>query len=1043
MYFIDKTVFLIVLLYLTERAKLIVPDWNPNAPEKYQNGIEIFTFEGPNLTFPLALKNAMIGPISGDTYYVGEVGRSNETYYLRLDKDNQVLWSTKIGNFTVPARGQVIDSSENNIYSIFRWEFWGGVYLVNTDDGSSNTFFRNASFGFPVGIDSVLKLSSSPTEVFFNCNNTDSQGDISLWRWILAERIWNWFTRSGIDFIQAFDLISDDKVVYLSTNSSLDPNLYFGAFDFSSSSYDWVTSIRCLTANDWSNARGSIKYDSEYERIYSWVSGPDFNQIFISLNPSDGSLIGDKYKSDSISHAVISMVFSRNNLVMLWNTSGAHSIFIYDRITQAFTYGVFVDQRGTVSTSYIDYKTNSLNAYGSSGQTWNITKAYLKYPETHSLYQSQRVFMVEATDPELNEFTFGSTSFNMNFHTFVNFSQNHIADPYNHTITSLISEVYLWTETEKLESIDMSSSGAIPLTLTCWNAFSPQITYSLKGADGEELPNWMSLDSSTGVLSYEAPLLPSARRYTIMIEASIDGDPIPRTRAFIIQVGEDSECPKGEYLDNQQMFWENWHYKCSSCTGPTSKQCSSCNNGFKLVNDSWVKESSYVAYVFSKTNILILLIVATISAFIALLMWIWCDNSDSSAWVFIYDRSLDSVEGEDRHLAGIGPVIAKGETSGSSKSQLFWIMISDYQLIETFLIVEAYMDETFVELLESINFLTFNLSFLKFPFVEEFKTVIGLTSDPSRESSLEYGMGKAGFEDNIFLADYMYFFIYLILFIVGNILFKIFITPPISPETRMERFVHALNRYFTYSTYIRLMLESYLFMWIAVFVEYTQEHSTASQIVSVIFGSIWVVVLQIFTVYAIIHYIWYRKDKTIINGPFEAMYDGLRGDWMSKLYTPIFLIRRLFLAIFLVWVRNSAGQIALVLIIHLTSLGFSTIVRPFLSRLDNVINIINEIAIFVVTSIFLTLRKGNSLTEEQIEDRTQIAIWVLSAVGVFGVMVTLFVLSARIYVTIRNWIRNRGKAQGKAKANKKESDSKNDGIMSTSKKVEGNDDNRV
>lgn len=155
--------------------------------------------------------------------------------------------------------------------------------------------------------------------------------------------------------------------------------------------------------------------------------------------------------------------------------------------------------------------------------------------------------------------------------------------------------------------------------------------------------------------------------------------------------------------------------------------------------------------------------------------------------------------------------------------------------------------------------------------------------------------------------------------------------------------------------------------------------------------------------FVVCHFIWFRDRKSILFGEFSVLYEGIKGDWMSKLYGVIYLGRRFLLAVFLITIRNSVAQITILLLLHAFIVLYTVIVRPFISWVDNVMETINEIGILIVTGIFLTLRKDYDLDEEDIETRTQNAIWVLSIIGMIGVIVALIVFIARCYLVIAIW----------------------------------------
>ena len=411
--------------------------------------------------------------------------------------------------------------------------------------------------------------------------------------------------------------------------------------------------------------------------------------------------------------------------------------------------------------------------------------------------------------------------------------------------------------------------------------------------------------------------------------------------------------------------------------------CQGCKEGYSLIDNTCSLDSTFAAYSIALTTI-----ITTISVLFI-----------TNAGVMIFQTFVVEVKWFD--ISSLVRTIST--VAGNPQAQLFWIMLSNYQVIETFLLLEAELHESLIELLSSINFMTCNLNFINLPFIEHFKTLIGITSDPSSESLLENRMKNAGFEDNLFVADYMYFFIYLGLFIIGNLFFSNFTKVAVDPKTRWENFVNSMHKFYKFTAYLRLSMEAHFFITLAALVEFTQEAETATEIFSLVAAILSFTALQAFTVFVWYHYIYHRNDESIIDGPYQALYDGLKGDWVSKLYSPIFLLRRLVQAIILIFIRISIVQIIITVVLQISAIVHIVVVRPFQEKKDNLMSIVNEFVILIVMFIFLTMRRENDMSEDEVEERTQTAIWILCVAGIFALIVSLTLLFTQYYQLYKAW----------------------------------------
>ena len=113
------------------------------------------------------------------------------------------------------------------------------------------------------------------------------------------------------------------------------------------------------------------------------------------------------------------------------------------------------------------------------------------------------------------------------------------------------------------------------------------------------------------------------------------------------------------------------------------------------------------------------------------------------------------------------------------------------------------------------------------------------------------------------------------------------------------------------------------------------------------------------------------------------------------------------MAIFIVYVENASAQISIVIILQVLAFLYLAIFRPFGEVLDNIINIINEAQILVVSAIFLTLRNDSGISYSEAETRTQVAIYIMSGTGIICFIITSIFASILIIEFVRNWYNKR------------------------------------
>lgn len=162
-----------------------------------------------------------------------------------------------------------------------------------------------------------------------------------------------------------------------------------------------------------------------------------------------------------------------------------------------------------------------------------------------------------------------------------------------------------------------------------------------------------------------------------------------------------------------------------------------------------------------------------------------------------------------------------------------------------------------------------------------------------------------------------------------------------------------------------------------------------------------------FSIFIIVHFIYFRNDPEIVEGKYEVLYEGLRPTFWSKIYSTLFIMRRVTLAVFLVFVRNVIFQLIIIISVQVSALSYMLIVRPFDEAQDNIINTINELVIVVITCIFVTLRKDAGLSDKEVETRTQIAIYIISFAGVVVFIISMVFAVKLIIEFIREYLKKR------------------------------------
>jgi hypothetical protein len=150
----------------------------------------------------------------------------------------------------------------------------------------------------------------------------------------------------------------------------------------------------------------------------------------------------------------------------------------------------------------------------------------------------------------------------------------------------------------------------------------------------------------------------------------------------------------------------------------------------------------------------------------------------------------------------------------------------------------------------------------------------------------------------------------------------------------------------TFSVYIRLIIESYQHILVSSASEISDFNDTLEnhQDSFIIACSVFLVCI-IFFVISVVHYFVILKNAGLEhNGYFGEIYSGLKSSKTQRLYTTMFMFRRLALVSLLIFCQSLPAVVllfsaAIFQVFYLISL---VVIRPFDDKTSNVVDIINE-----------------------------------------------------------------------------------------------------
>ena len=143
------------------------------------------------------------------------------------------------------------------------------------------------------------------------------------------------FTSAGLGQLK----LSDNQFFFIATDSTT--SLHFWKLTFGSSAIDWSKTMTCSVGSCTSTNFESL-LSSDSSKIYSiYAYGNPQYLYFITLNSTDGSVIGTRYKSTISWLNIYGSAEISNYLIVTIKLASSAALFVFDTTAIKFTFKSF------------------------------------------------------------------------------------------------------------------------------------------------------------------------------------------------------------------------------------------------------------------------------------------------------------------------------------------------------------------------------------------------------------------------------------------------------------------------------------------------------------------------------------------------------------------------------------------------------------------------------------------------------------------------------------------------------------------------------
>ena len=222
-------------------------------------------------------------------------------------------------------------------------------------------------------------------------------------------------------------------------------------------------------------------------------------------------------------------------------------------------------------------------------------------------------------------------------------------------------------------------------------------------------------------------------------------------------------------------------------------------------------------------------------------------------------------------------------------------------------------------------------------------------------------LSNIGFSSGNFFVNYIYFFLVLLIMTIIHLIVSLMklLCSRKDPKSKWKRCIYWMKRGFEFSWYLNLFIFASLFIFILSINDMAgRDTSTGLNIFSFILSIIFFILMIVLMLFPLLllckqqtKLLEISQDKDNLKGFFSKLtYNYMKGLKLTRgarLYNFVFILRRLILAILIVWADNKTTQLVIFILLNVGFTIYMIVIRPFVYKTQNFIGIFNEIILLV------------------------------------------------------------------------------------------------
>ena len=446
--------------------------------------------------------------------------------------------------------------------------------------------------------------------------------------------------------------------------------------------------------------------------------------------------------------------------------------------------------------------------------------------------------------------------------------------------------------------ISENSTVRITSEQPCSISGSTSISYSIGDYD-RTVPSWISVDSQTGIITIETPIISSETKYNFYLNSAVSGisHSIQKLIGLTVLKWVASNCLKCS--NTSGTIWQIWNSSYILSSGvwifPTSSKTSTQDSELSIDTPKVLK-------------ITVISVIFTTALY-------------SSFTISMNPSSIIAV----------------------------WLAVEQYQMYLLLLITRAFIPEDIKTVVKGLDFWTniyeyipYKENGLFFSFFKSFE--FDLTNPPLRDLEINYNSTFANMYS--FIAWLMLLILFYLIILLLNKLFSKWKENKSCWYRALYKIVSKITAIMTFSVFIRNFLEITQFVMLSSINElHVFDTSSLLRIVSLIYAMLMIFAfLWTFGTTLFLTFSSYKTNEGH-HSMLGELINSLQNNTKSKFYAVLILTRKLFFVLVLV-ILDSIESKKIIFILSCFQVGYTAyvaVVRPYNSIKLNIYEIINEV----------------------------------------------------------------------------------------------------